>query len=210
MENQTLKAQLNKGAELYKEEIEDLKMQLAKADMALMKQSKWFDREMANAKALAEHKEEQLRKLREDLRRAQIEQDATIMPSQDIPQPPLSITCGGGSGIVQNMQMLVLKSEHVKLEREVSRLKKEHELVLKNELHLKEEVKKWKERALKMREQSRLMSEEPGLKSPRKTAPASLTVLPSSPKECSSRPALVLDCPTTFFDNSRLGTFNGR
>ncbi|XP_015261251.1 PREDICTED: centromere-associated protein E [Gekko japonicus] len=207
-ENQTLKAQLSKGAELYKEEIEDLKMQLAKADMALMKQSKWFDREMTNAKALAEHKEEQLRKLREDLRRAQLEQDATIMPSQDIPQPPLSITCGGGSGIVQNTQMLVLKSEHVKLEREVIRLKKEHELVLKSELHLKEEVKKWKERVLKMREQSRVMSEEKRLKSPRKTAPPSLADLPPPPKECSLLPAPALDRPTTFFDNSRLGSFN--
>ncbi|XP_060088631.1 centromere-associated protein E [Heteronotia binoei] len=216
VENQTLKAQLNKGAELYKEEIEDLKMQLARADMALTKQSKRFDWEMANAKALADHRDEQLRKLKEDLRKAQREQDMTIMCSQDIPQPPLSITCGGGSGIVQNTQMLVLKSEHVKLQRELGQLKKERELELKNELHLKEEVKKWKERALKMREKSTVTSEEPRLKSPRKTAPPSLTELPSSPsKECSFQPALALDtptaqlnCPTMFFDNSRLGTFN--
>lgn len=38
-------AQVDKGVELYKEEIEDLKTQLAKADMARMKQSKLFDRE---------------------------------------------------------------------------------------------------------------------------------------------------------------------
>nr|XP_056711807.1 centromere-associated protein E [Euleptes europaea] len=215
-ENQTLKAQLNKGSELYKEEIEDLKTQLAKADMTLTKQSKCFDREMANAKALAEHREEQLRRVREELRRVQLEQDVTVMSSQEAPQPLLPITCGGGSGIVQNTQMLVLNAERTKLEREVTRLKKEHELVLKNELHLKEEVKKWKERALKMREQSRGTSEEQRLKSPRKTAPPMLTQPPSSPsKERSLLPPLALDappgllpCPPTFFDNSRLGPFN--
>lgn len=54
-----------------------------------------------------------------------------VMPSRDIPQQRLSITCGGGSGIVQNTEMLVLKSEHAKLERKVSQLQKEHEMVLK-------------------------------------------------------------------------------
>ncbi|XP_077156854.1 centromere-associated protein E isoform X2 [Paroedura picta] len=216
VENQTLKAQLNKGSELYKEELEDLKMQLARADMTLTKQSKCFAREMANAKALAEHRDEQLRKLREDLRKAQREQDTTIMSSQDFPQPPLPITCGGGSGIVQNTQVLVLQSEHAKLEREIGQLKKEHELVLKNELRLKDEVKKWKERALKMREQSRIASEERRLKSPRKTAPPLLTELPPSPSKGRSlqpvsvldTPSALLNCPTTFFDNSRLGTIN--
>ncbi|XP_054845456.1 centromere-associated protein E [Eublepharis macularius] len=212
MENQTLKAQLNKGAQLYKEEIEDLKTKLAKADMAIMKQSKCFDREMANAKALAEHRGEQLRKLREDLRQAQQDQDVTVMSSKDISQPSLPITCGGGSGIVQNTQLLMLQCERAKLERELGQLKKEHELLLKNELLLKEEVKKWKERALKMKEQSRDISEEPRLKSPRKTAPPSLAGLSSSP---SSRAVLSLDtppvqlnCPVSFFDNSCLGTFN--
>ncbi|XP_013920380.1 PREDICTED: centromere-associated protein E [Thamnophis sirtalis] len=76
-ERETLKAQVDKGVGLYKEKIEDLTTQLAKADMARMKQSKLFDREMANAKALADHREEQLRKLKEELRKAQQEQDIT-------------------------------------------------------------------------------------------------------------------------------------
>ncbi|PKU31581.1 centromere-associated protein e [Limosa lapponica baueri] len=42
-ENQRLQAKLDKGAELYKEEIEHLKTQLVKHDMERMKQSKSFD-----------------------------------------------------------------------------------------------------------------------------------------------------------------------
>ncbi|XP_048342228.1 centromere-associated protein E-like [Sphaerodactylus townsendi] len=129
-ENQTLKAQLNKGAELYKEEIEDLKTQLAKADMAQIKESKRFGWELANAKALVEQRDEQLRKVKEELRSVQLEQDVTVVHGQDVPQPPLPITCGGGSGIVQSTQMLVLNAERAKLAREVGRLKTENELLL--------------------------------------------------------------------------------
>ncbi|XP_053113451.1 centromere-associated protein E isoform X2 [Hemicordylus capensis] len=215
VEKQTLKAHLEKGAELFKEEIEDLKTQLAKADMARMKQSKYFDQEMANANAVAEHREEQLRKLREELRRMQQEQDVTVITTdKDISRPSLPITCGGGSGIVQNTQILMLKSEQAKLEKELCQLKKQYELVLKNEHILKEEVKKWKERALKRREQS--STDDQRLKSPRKTAPPTLAVAPSSPsKGCYLQPALPLETPpplalnypTNFFDNSHLGTF---
>ncbi|XP_066488340.1 centromere-associated protein E [Tiliqua scincoides] len=214
MEKQTLQTQLDKGAELYKEEIEDLKTQLAKAEMARTKQSKYFDREMANARAVAEYKEDRLRQLREELRRAQQEQDVTVISSaKDLHQPSLPITCGGGSGIVQSTQVLVLKSEHAKLEKEYGQLQKQYELVLKNEVILKEEVKKWKERALKRREQlAKDSDEEHRLKSPRKTAPPSFTEVPPSPsKRCSLKPLevpllLPLNYPTSFFDNSRLGT----
>ncbi|XP_078250754.1 centromere-associated protein E isoform X2 [Pogona vitticeps] len=216
---ETLKAQLDKGAELYKEEIEDLKTQLVKADMARMKQSKYFDQEMANAKALAEHREDQLRKLKEELRRVQQEQDVTVIASKDLPQTSLPITCGGGSGIVQNTQVLVLKTEHAKLEKKYSQLKKEYDLVLANELTLKEEIKKWKERALKRREQaSRSTDEEQRLKSPRRTAPAAFPEVPCSPsKEQSLRPVLPLDTPPatalnwpTFFDDPRQGNSTDR
>ncbi|XP_007443959.2 centromere-associated protein E-like [Python bivittatus] len=214
-ERETLKAQVDKGVGLYREEIEVLRTQLAKADMARMKQSKLFDQEMANAKALADHREEQIRKLKEELRKAQQDHDVTVMSNKDLPRPSLPITCGGGSGIVQNTQMLVLKSEHAKLEKEHAQLKKEHELLLTNELILKEEIKKWKERAMKRRERTLGdTSEEQKIKSPRKVAAPSLSALPASPcRERSMQPILPLDtpqsmplnCPTNFFDNSRLG-----
>ncbi|XP_061441502.1 centromere-associated protein E isoform X2 [Rhineura floridana] len=220
MEQLTLKAKLDKGAELYKEEIEDLKTQLAKADMARMKRSKYFDQELANAKALAEHREEQLRKLKEELRKVQQEQDVTVIASRKgHSQSSLPITCGGGSGIVQSTHMLVVKTEHATLEREYAQLKKQFELVLKNELILKEEVKKWKEQALKRREQSsREISEEHRLKSPKKTAPPSFSELPPSPcKKRSLQRILPLDSPApvpltypSFFDNSQLALTDSR
>ncbi|KAG8134457.1 hypothetical protein E2320_007579 [Naja naja] len=170
---------------------------------------------MANAKALADHREEQLRKLKEELRKAQQEQDATVMFNEDPPQPCQPITCGGGSGIIQNTHVLVLKSKQAKLEKEYTQLRKEHELLLTNEHLLKEEVKKWKERAVKKRERALGDTvEEHKLKSPRKAPAASLLAVPASPcKERSMQPILPLDTPqpmpsnsqSNFFDNSCLG-----
>ncbi|OXB56675.1 hypothetical protein ASZ78_013121 [Callipepla squamata] len=215
-ENQSLQAKLDKGAELYKEEIDQLKTQLVKCDMERMKQSSSFDMKLANYKALAEHQEEQLRKLKEELRRAQQEQDVTVMSEKEAPQQSqMPFTCGGGSGIVQSTQILVLKSEQVKLQKENLHLKKQNDILLSNELQLKEELRKWKERALKLKERfSRETTQEAVPRSPRKTVLCPLKV-PSSPSKESvsqetvtqyaSKP-LPLTCPTNFFDNSNLDT----
>ncbi|XP_043369164.1 centromere-associated protein E isoform X4 [Dermochelys coriacea] len=213
-EKQTFKAKLDKGATLYKEEIDHLKTQLVKADMERMKQSRIFEQEIATTKALAEHKEEQLRKLKEELRRAQQEQDVTVISGKDVPQEShIPLTCGGGSGIVQSTHMLILKSEQAKLQKENLQLKKNNDLLVNNELQLKEELTKWKERALKMRAEScRDTTREK--RSPRKTTPRSAKEqMPSPSKEVSSREILPLDSPNTlpltcpnFFDNSSLGT----
>ncbi|XP_031464724.1 centromere-associated protein E [Phasianus colchicus] len=217
-ENQSLQAKLDKGAELYKEEIDQLKTQLVKCDMERMKQSNSFDMKLANYKALAEHQEEQLRKLKEELRRAQQEQDVTVTSEKEVPQQsqmPMPITCGGGSGIVQSTQMLVLKSEQVKLQKENLHLKKQNDILLSNELQLKEELRKWKERALKLRERfSRETTQETVPRSPRKTVSRSLREPTSPSKESVSQETvtqyiskpLPLTCPTNFFDNSNLGT----
>ncbi|XP_053884844.1 centromere-associated protein E [Malaclemys terrapin pileata] len=215
-EKQTFKAKLDKGATLYKEEIDHLKTQLVKADMERMKQSRIFEQEIATTKALAEHKEEQLRKLKEELRRAQQEQDVTVISGKDVPQEShIPLTCGGGSGIVQSTQMLILKSEQAKLQKENLQLKKNNDLLVSNELQLKEELTKWKERALKMRAEScRDTTREKIQRSPKKTTPHSVKEqMPSPSKEVSSREILPLDSPNTlpltcpnFFDNSSLGT----
>ncbi|XP_034628454.1 centromere-associated protein E [Trachemys scripta elegans] len=215
-EKQTFKAKLDKGATLYKEEIDHLKTQLVKADMERMKQSRIFEQEIASTKALAEHKEEQLRKLKEELRRAQQEQDVTVISGKDVPQESHTpLTCGGGSGIVQSTQMLILKSEQAKLQKENLQLKKNNDLLVSNELQLKEELTKWKERALKMRAEScRDTTREKIQRSPRKTTTHSVKEqMPSPSKEVSSREILPLDSPNTlpltcpnFFDNSSLGT----
>nr|XP_009687712.1 PREDICTED: centromere-associated protein E [Struthio camelus australis] len=215
-EKQSLQAKLDKGAELYKEEIDHLKMQLVKYDMERMKQSNSFDKKLANYKALAEHQEEQLRKLKEELRRAQQEQDVTVVSEKTPQQSQIPLTCGGGSGIVQSTQMLVLKSEQAKLQKENLQLKKQNDLLLSNELQLKEELRKWKERALKLKERSsRETTRETIPRSPRKTVPYSLKEqMPSPSKEPISQEIVTQDIskplpltyPTNFFDNSNLGT----
>ncbi|XP_009472953.1 PREDICTED: LOW QUALITY PROTEIN: centromere-associated protein E [Nipponia nippon] len=216
-ENQSLQAKLDKGAELYREEIDHLKTQLVKYDMERMKQSNSFEMKLANYKALAEHQEQQLRKLKEELRRAQQEQDVTVMLEKEAPQQSqIPLTCGGGSGIVQSTQILVLKSEQAKLQKENLHLKKQNDLLLSNELQLKEELRKWKERALKWKERSsREATRETVPRSPRKTVPYSLKEqMPSPSKEPISQEIVTQDiskplpltCPTNFFDNSSLGT----
>ncbi|NXT33126.1 CENPE protein, partial [Pelecanoides urinatrix] len=216
-ENQSLQAKLDKGAELYKEEIDHLKTQLVKYDMERMKQSNSFDMKLANYKALAEHQEQQLRKLKEELRRAQQDQDVTVMLKKEAPQQSqIPLTCGGGSGIVQSTQILVLKSEQAKLQKENLHLKKQNDLLLSNELQLKEELRKWKERALKWKERSsKETTRETVPRSPRKTVSYSLKEqMPSPSKEPISQEIVTQDipkplpltCPTNFFDNSSLGT----
>ncbi|XP_075785794.1 centromere-associated protein E isoform X2 [Pelodiscus sinensis] len=215
-EKQTLKAKLDKGPTFYKEEIDNLKTQLVKAEMEIKKQSSIFEQKIANTEALAEHREEQLRKLKEQLRRAQQEQEVTVTLGKDIPrESSLPLTCGGGSGIVQSTQMLILKSEQAKLQKENLQLKKQNDLLVSNELHLKEDLTKWKERALKLKAQSsRETTQEMIQKSPRKTASRSRKEkMPSPFKEPSSQEIPPLDSPNiqpltcpNFFDNSSLGT----
>ncbi|XP_031963961.1 centromere-associated protein E isoform X3 [Corvus moneduloides] len=214
-EKQSLQAKLDKGGELYKEEIDRLKTQLVKCDLERMKQSNSFEVKLANYKALAEHQEQQLTKLKEELRRAHQEQDVTVLKEADPQQSQIPLTCGGGSGIVQSTQILVLKSEQAKLQKENLHLKKQNDLLLNGELQLKEELKKWKERAIKWRERSlRETTRETTPKSPKKTvsyffkeqmpSPSKETVSQEIVTQDLSKP-LPLTCPTNFFDNSNLG-----
>ncbi|NXN34094.1 CENPE protein, partial [Nycticryphes semicollaris] len=213
-ENQRLQAKLDKGAELYKEEIDHLKTQLVKHDMERMKQSKSFDTQLANYKAVTEHKEQQLRKLKEELRRIQQDQDVTVLEKEAPQQSQIALTCGGGSGIVQSTHILVLKSEQAKLQKENLHLKKQNDLLQSNELQLKDELRKWKERALKWKERSsREITRDTVPRSPRKTVLCSLKEQTPSPcKEPVSQETAVqsishplpLICPTNFFDNSSL------
>ncbi|XP_062492693.1 centromere-associated protein E isoform X1 [Pezoporus occidentalis] len=218
-ENRSLQVKLDKGAELYKEEIDNLKTQLVKCDMERMKQSKSFDSKLANYKALAEHQEQQITKLKEELRRAHQQHDVTVVPEKEAPQQSqMPITCGGGSGIVQSTQILILKSERVKLQKENSHLMKQLDILQSNELQLKEEVRKWKERALKKEKLLRENAREMIASSPKKTVSYSRKEqMPSPAKEPISQEAVTPDAvktlpptsATNFFDNSSLGTLTG-
>lgn len=46
------------------------------------------------------------------------------------------LTCGGGSGIVQSTKALILKSEYVRLEKEISKLKQQNEQLIKQKNEL--------------------------------------------------------------------------
>ncbi|XP_069711661.1 centromere-associated protein E isoform X2 [Phaenicophaeus curvirostris] len=219
-EIQSLQAKLDKDAVLYKEEIDHLKTELVKCDMERMKLSKCFDIQLTNYKASIEQKEHQLRDVKEELRRVHQEQDVTVLQETDAPwQSQTPITCGGGSGIVQSTQILVLKSEQAKLQKENLHLKKQSDLLLSNEHQLKEELRKWKERALKWKEKS--LSEntrERVPKSPKTTVSSSLKEqMPPPSKEPVSQEtvtrdtttSLPLPLPTNFFDNSGLSKLMG-
>uniref|UniRef100_A0A8C3N0U6 Centromere-associated protein E n=1 Tax=Geospiza parvula TaxID=87175 RepID=A0A8C3N0U6_GEOPR len=132
-----------------------------------------------------------------------------------VDQSQIPLTCGGGSGIVQSTQILVLKSEQAKLQKENLQLKKQNDLLLSDELQLKEELRKWKERALKWRERSsRETTRETIPKSPKKAVSYFFKEqMPSPCKETVSQETVTQDlpkplpltCPTNFFDNSNLG-----
>ncbi|XP_024907486.1 centromere-associated protein E isoform X6 [Pteropus alecto] len=154
---QVLEDKVAIGAKPYKEEIEDLKTKLVKIDLEKMKSAKEFEKEIASTKAAVEYQKEVIRLLRENLRRSQQAQDTSMISENTDPQPSNKpLTCGGGSGIVQSTKALILKSEYVRLEKEISKLKQQNEQLIKqkNELlsnnhRLSNEVKTWKERTLK-------------------------------------------------------------
>ena len=60
------------------------------------------------------------------------------MVSEHIDTQPSNkpLTCGAGSGIVQSTKLLIMKSEYIWLEKEVSKLKQQNEQLMnqKNEL----------------------------------------------------------------------------
>ncbi|XP_032316885.1 centromere-associated protein E isoform X2 [Camelus ferus] len=228
---QVLQDKVALGAKPYKEEIEDLKTKLVKTDLEKMKTAKEFEKEIASTKATVEYQKEVIRLLRENLRRNQQAQDTSIVSEHTDSQPSNKpLTCGGGSGIVQSTKALILKSEYIRLEKEVSKLKQQNEQLIKqkNELlsnnhDLSNEVKTWKERTLK-REAHKEVTSENSPKSPKVTGTASKKRyhLPSQCKERNAQDpvpkespkswifdrrskSLLVPPPVRYFDNSSLG-----
>ncbi|KAL1772141.1 centromere-associated protein E [Sigmodon hispidus] len=144
------------GAKPYKEEIEDLKMQLVKIDLEKKENAKEFEKEILSTKATIKHQQEVIRLLRENLRRNQQAQDTSMM-SEHVSKPlSKPLTCGGGSGIVQSTKALILKSEYQRMGNEISKLKQQNEQLVKqkNQLlsdnsQLSKEFKIWKEGSFK-------------------------------------------------------------
>lgn len=208
---QILQDKVALGAKPYKEEIEDLKTKLVKIDLENVKNAKEFEKEIKSTKATVEYQKEVIRVLRENLRRNQHDQD-TSMISEHIDSQPSNkpLTCGGGSGIVQSTKALILKSEYIRLEKEISKLKQQNEQLIKqkNELlsnnhYLNNEVKIWKERTLK-RETHKDVTCENSPKSPKVIATDCKKRLniPSQCKERNLQDPVPKESPKSwFFDN---------
>ncbi|XP_076431135.1 centromere-associated protein E isoform X1 [Peromyscus maniculatus bairdii] len=172
---QTLQDKVALGALPYKEEIEDLKMQLVKTDLEKKEKAKEFEVEVRSIKATIEHQKEVIRQLRENLRRNQQAQDTSMVAEHDSQPLRKPLTCGGGSGIVQSTKALILKSEYIRMENEISKLKQQNEQLIKqkNQLlsenpQLSKEFKTWKEGSLK-KDTYREAARENSPKSPKVT-----------------------------------------
>ncbi|KAJ1061329.1 hypothetical protein K5549_014069 [Capra hircus] len=212
------------GAKPYKEEIEDLKMKLVKVDLEKMENVKEFEKEIASTKAIVEYQKEVIRLMKENLRRNQQAQDTSMLSEHIDTQPSNKpLTCGGGSGIVQSTKALILKSEYMRLEKEVSKLKQQNEQLMKQKNELSSEVKTWKEKTLK-KEVHKEVTCENSPKSPKVTGTPSKkrhhmssqckerNVQDPVPKESpkswffdNRSKSLPVPPPVRYFDNSGLG-----
>ncbi|XP_042638594.1 centromere-associated protein E [Orycteropus afer afer] len=213
---QALQDKIALGAEPYKEEIEDLKTKLVKIDLEKMKNAKEFEKEITFTKATVEYQKEVIRLLKENLRKNQQAQE-TSMISENVDSQPLNkaITCGGGSGIVQSTKVLILKSEHMKLESEVSKLKQKNEQLIKqqNELlsnnrRLSKEIKAWKDRTFKREAHKEVICEN-SPKSPKVTGTPSKyrQNTPSQRKEENLQDPIPKESPNSWFFDSRSKSF---
>ncbi|XP_053453331.1 centromere-associated protein E [Nycticebus coucang] len=205
---QVLQDKVALGAKPYREEIEDLKTKLVKIDLEKTKNAKEFEKEITSAKSTIEHQKEVIRQLRENLRRIQQAQDTSMVSEHDDSQPSNKpLTCGGGSGIIQNTKALILKSEYLKLEKKISKLKEQNEQLmtqnnelLSNNRHLSNEVKTWKERTL-----NKEVTCENSPKSPKVTGTPSKKrqIAPSQCKERNLQDPVPKESPQSWFFDSR-------
>ncbi|XP_036047276.1 centromere-associated protein E [Onychomys torridus] len=207
---QTLQNKVALEALPYKEEIEDLKMQLVKINLEKKENAREFEVEIRSVKATVEHQKEVIRQLRENLRRNQQAQDTSMISERDSQPLRKPLTCGGGSGIVQSTKALILKSEYIRMENEISKLKQQNEQLIKqkNQLisenpQLSKEFKAWKEGSLK-KDTHREAARENSPKSPKVTGTDSKRRqhTPSRCRERKFQDPVPKDSPKSwFFDN---------
>uniref|UniRef100_A0A8C2QPZ7 Centromere-associated protein E n=1 Tax=Cricetulus griseus TaxID=10029 RepID=A0A8C2QPZ7_CRIGR len=222
---QKLQDKVALGAVPYKEEIEDLKMQLVKIDLEKKENAKEFEKEILSTKATVTHQKEVIRMLRENLRRNQQAQDTSMVSEPDSQTLRKPLTCGGGSGIVQSTKALILKSEYIRMENEISKLKQQNEQLVKqnnrllsDKSQLSKKLETMKERTLK-RDTYRESACENSPKSPKVTG-ADSKRRQNTPSQCRERnfqdspkslfsdnraKSLPAPYPVCYFDNSALG-----
>ncbi|XP_069878478.1 centromere-associated protein E isoform X1 [Dipodomys merriami] len=215
---QMLQDKVALGAQPYQEEIENLKMRLVEVDLEKMKNTKQFEKEIHSTKATVDYQKEVIRVLRENLRRNQQDQNTSMVSEHTHSQPTSKpLTCGGGSGIIQSTKALILKSEYIRQEKEISKLKQQNEQLIKQnrELlssnhHLSDEVKIWKERTPKKAAQQEVTCENSS-KSPKVTGTDSKKRqnVSSHCKELNVQDAVTEESPHSWFFDNRSKSFPG-
>ncbi|KAK1174946.1 centromere-associated protein E-like [Acipenser oxyrinchus oxyrinchus] len=230
-----IEAKVKKGEAPYTEELERLKTKVVKMEFERTVLSRTCQQEIDSLKATLDLKEDNLRSLREKLRRMQQDHDETMHEDHRNQHPTNAgpLACVSGFGIVQSTAVLVMKAEKAKLEAEVHQLKKKNDHLDSTVLNLQDEVSKWKVRARKLKDSSKAMNSltdierhseclplspvkqqvsVPQTPSPRRKLASFETLVLDSPKSkfFDSQPdSMSVSRPTPFFDNSSLGMVPG-
>ncbi|KAK6493231.1 centromere-associated protein E-like [Huso huso] len=230
-----IEANVKKGEAPYTEELERLKTKVVKMEFERTVLSRTCQQEIDSLKATLDLKEDNLRSLREKLRRMQQDHDETMHEDHRNQHPTNAgpLACVSGFGIVQSTAVLVMKAEKAKLEAEVHQLKKKNDHLDSTVLNLQDEVSKWKVRARKLKDSSKAMHSltdierhsgclplspvkqqvsVPQTPSPRRKLASFETLVLNSPKSKffdSQTDSMSVSRPTPFFDNSSLGMVPG-
>ncbi|XP_037399048.1 centromere-associated protein E isoform X2 [Pygocentrus nattereri] len=182
-------------------EMEALKDKLVKMELDHIAVTTCHEKELAQLSSVLEHREEVIRKLKENLRKTQQEEEHSFVEGeQSHPK--------AGS---QSKTLACLKETKIEeLEKKTAHFES---LVTKQQ----EEITKWKNRAYKLRESKKEAPQSP--RTPSKRQPPLTESEVNSPKRAfidspkskffdvrSGAEPLSLKCPKQFFDNSGLGT----
>ncbi|KAL7845850.1 hypothetical protein AOLI_G00240420 [Acnodon oligacanthus] len=181
-------------------EMEAMKDKLVKMELEHIAVTTGHEKELAQLSSVLEHREEVIRKLKENLRKTQEEEHSFVEGEQSHPK--------AGS---QSKTLACLKEKKI----EELEKKNAHFESLVTKQH--EEITKWKNRAYKLRESKKEAPQSP--RTPSKRQPPLTESEVNSPKRAfidspkskffdvrSGAEPLSLTCPKQFFDNSGLGT----
>ncbi|XP_048876324.1 centromere-associated protein E [Brienomyrus brachyistius] len=158
-----LQAQVRKGVAPGTEELEEMKAKLFRMELEQSAQASSYQEKVSTMTALLDHKEDTLRKLKEMLRKVQNQGDESFIAGG---LPSAKVSSGAGAArLVQSTAQL----ERAKLESDMKHLQLEVERLESLVSSQKEDITKWKGRAMRLKETQR------DLKRQERPSPAPLT-----------------------------------
>ncbi|KAL6481452.1 hypothetical protein MHYP_G00095320 [Metynnis hypsauchen] len=182
-------------------EMEAMKDKLVKMELDHIAVTTCHEKELAQLSSVLEHREEVIRKLKENLRKTQQEEEHSFVDGEQ--SHPKAGSQSKTLACLKEKKMEELEKKNAHFE----------SLVTKQQ----EEITKWKNRAYKLRESKKEAPQSP--RTPSKRQPPLTESEVNSPKRAfidspkskffdvrSGAESLSLKCPKQFFDNSGLGT----